>query len=765
MLAVILVAFTGIIPTAFAQTASTGLEAKDLIPAGADMVFELNTSVKNPLEDLIKSELADQGNELATLMLSLAENNIISMAIGNIADTGNEDMFLSMEMSAENFAKVIETSKATESEIYNNIKLYKLEEAVYTALVKNLLVISDSPENLKKAIDNQSQPVNSIGALTAYKSVKSHDVTNNFFNMYMDPSVFMEYLGEGVGGDKVSIETMAKNGIIFAGLISAMDGESLSVNQNDTGFGFGVAVHADSAKLAEIGYVIDKYNFNPSLYQLLSGKGLLFYQERTNLKEQLADILKMIELDTAETTEYNNFKTEFKKETLVDFDSELLALFGDKYMITAHNTDHLLPGITGIFKVNDPNKAGAIALKLSDYIGKKLKEEQPNYSAKIYDYNISSAGGTSFYDYTIYLKAMDDGGDLEAVTDSAATLNLRLAVTTDGYFVISTLPDLNAYFKKGGEGLLENAGLKAAFTNPSGESNEVIYLDVDSLHQYIGVLMNIFEADSQTKEEISTVFSPWHGLFIRGEATNNSAWVKGQVNVDVDKLGDFATNFAAAMDSFGGGLGTDYASNLTNEADILAPFGVEKQFCDVSESDWFYPFVTELSSRMIIGGYEDGCFRPNQPITRAEFIKLAMKAIGSAAAINSSYQPFKDVPPIYGEWYSEDINMASMLGYIGGYADGTFKPNATISRAEAIQILYNMSNVLPGVNVIDQPLEGLISFSDVKKTDWFFTPVVAASYYDIIDGTTDKFEPNRNLTRAETAKIINLLMDVEATSL
>ena len=169
--------------------------------------------------------------------------------------------------------------------------------------------------------------------------------------------------------------------------------------------------------------------------------------------------------------------------------------------------------------------------------------------------------------------------------------------------------------------------------------------------------------------------------------------------------------------------------------------------------------MMELVSRGVIRGYDDGTFRPAAQITRAEFTTMLMRATGKAMTISSADKPFSDVPPYPGEWYSENVIMANGLGLIEGYEDGTFRPEAQITRAEAMQIIFNFSNQLKAVQVIDQPLDSLISFSDVQKTDWFLTPVAAGVYYGIINGATPTtFEPGRNLTRAEAAKMIHLFL-------
>lgn len=93
-------------------------------------------------------------------------------------------------------------------------------------------------------------------------------------------------------------------------------------------------------------------------------------------------------------------------------------------------------------------------------------------------------------------------------------------------------------------------------------------------------------------------------------------------------------------------------------------------FTDVASEAWYNNAVSTLTRAGILDGYEDGSFRPNASITRAEFTKIAVsffKHVGGASS-----NPFNDVPD--SAWYAEFVKAAAELGLIDGYEDGTFRP-------------------------------------------------------------------------------------------
>ena len=106
-------------------------------------------------------------------------------------------------------------------------------------------------------------------------------------------------------------------------------------------------------------------------------------------------------------------------------------------------------------------------------------------------------------------------------------------------------------------------------------------------------------------------------------------------------------------------------------------------YSDVAAGSWYNIAVSTLSNMGILGGYEDGTFRPNASITRAEFAKIAVSFFdwGSVHAVNG----FSDVRD--SAWYANYVAVAAELGLIEGYGGSVFRPEATITRAEACTII------------------------------------------------------------------------------
>ncbi|MEE0510352.1 MAG: InlB B-repeat-containing protein [Peptococcaceae bacterium] len=115
-------------------------------------------------------------------------------------------------------------------------------------------------------------------------------------------------------------------------------------------------------------------------------------------------------------------------------------------------------------------------------------------------------------------------------------------------------------------------------------------------------------------------------------------------------------------------------------------------FTDVDKGDWFNTPVSTLSAMGIIGGYEDGSFQPNAPITRAEFAAIAVRFF-EEKSVDYEMGSFIDIQG--DEWYADAIQAAKEHGIIGGYEDGSFQPNDVITRAEACSIVNRTLKRIP----------------------------------------------------------------------
>lgn len=146
-------------------------------------------------------------------------------------------------------------------------------------------------------------------------------------------------------------------------------------------------------------------------------------------------------------------------------------------------------------------------------------------------------------------------------------------------------------------------------------------------------------------------------------------------------------------------------------------------FSDVSADSWYNQTVSTLASMGIVKGYEDGTFRPNAPITRAEFGAIATRFFAETGA---TYEPgtFSDVTG--DEWYANAIQDAVNLGLIGGYEDGTVRPNNNITRAEACAIVNRTLGRVPDADHL-LPADEMTTWPDNPSSAWFYADMQEAT--------------------------------------
>ena len=175
----------------------------------------------------------------------------------------------------------------------------------------------------------------------------------------------------------------------------------------------------------------------------------------------------------------------------------------------------------------------------------------------------------------------------------------------------------------------------------------------------------------------------------------------------------------------------------------------KNDFSDVSADKWYNNAVSTLSNMGVIGGYADGTFRPDAPISRAEFAKIAVSFTqnnGSAV-----YNYFTDVKTT--DWFAPYVTAAKDAGLIEGYSDGSFKPESKITRAEACAIVNRTLGRKP--SKAHMKISGRIDWPDVQTTDWFYEAIMEATNShtctmgDRVETWNDKL-PQRDWAALET---------------
>ena len=149
-------------------------------------------------------------------------------------------------------------------------------------------------------------------------------------------------------------------------------------------------------------------------------------------------------------------------------------------------------------------------------------------------------------------------------------------------------------------------------------------------------------------------------------------------------------------------------------------------FRDVPQSAWYNAAVATMAKLKIITGYPDGTFQPDAPVTRAEFAAIAARFDEKSARTTAS---FRD---IYGHWAERYISRSAELGWIRGYTDNIFRPDQSIIRAEAMALINRVLNRNPESK--DDLLRSMNIFNDNLDTaKWYYLDVQeAANSHDFI---------------------------------
>ncbi|MNM27325.1 Cellulosome-anchoring protein precursor [compost metagenome] len=161
-------------------------------------------------------------------------------------------------------------------------------------------------------------------------------------------------------------------------------------------------------------------------------------------------------------------------------------------------------------------------------------------------------------------------------------------------------------------------------------------------------------------------------------------------------------------------------------------------------SHWASKDISTAAKLGIINGYPDGSFRPDASITRAEFSTLVVKAF--ALRLGNGTNAFRDIQT---SWARESIEILASNGVINGYSDGTFRADRKITRAEMVAMI---SKIL----ILQESKSGEAhTFVDVAPQHWANKIIEEATTAGIIQGKgQNRFEPDANLTRAEALTVI-----------
>ncbi len=197
--------------------------------------------------------------------------------------------------------------------------------------------------------------------------------------------------------------------------------------------------------------------------------------------------------------------------------------------------------------------------------------------------------------------------------------------------------------------------------------------------------------------------------------------------------------------------------NLNNKEDNtqihteIKLLNTQIKFSDI-DGHWAKNWINEAVQLGFVSGYDDGTFKPDRTITRAEFSKLLNSALKTDKKMDIS---FSDVGK--SEWFYDEVRKSVSSGFFSGYENNTFRPNNPIKREEVAKVV-NSAMTTGGVEG-----EGATLLSDYNSIQEWAKPSVNAVYNKgYILGYPDRtYKPSRALTRAEAVKIIYEIIDNE----
>ena len=175
-----------------------------------------------------------------------------------------------------------------------------------------------------------------------------------------------------------------------------------------------------------------------------------------------------------------------------------------------------------------------------------------------------------------------------------------------------------------------------------------------------------------------------------------------------------------------------------------------QMFKDVPKDHWAKDDIEKFVLLEYIYGYDDNTFKPEQNITRADFVRLTNRVFNFTETTEINFNDITDK----NAWYYKELQIAVKQGYINGYEDNTFRPNNPITRQEAMKIVTILKNKK------DDNIDKIYNFNDHQKIDeWAKSYIEGAIEAGYIKGDEkNNINPQGNLTRAESVTFFNRLL-------
>jgi hypothetical protein len=171
----------------------------------------------------------------------------------------------------------------------------------------------------------------------------------------------------------------------------------------------------------------------------------------------------------------------------------------------------------------------------------------------------------------------------------------------------------------------------------------------------------------------------------------------------------------------------------------------KKAFADVGRGHPNYTAIHYLYDQDVINGYSDGTFKPETTVNRVEALKMLMLAFNAGTGPSQSLT-FSDTDN--NAWYATTLGTAVAKGIVEGYGNGTFRPANTVNKAEYLKMLFGTNNIGVTDTVTANP------YADVPKDAWYAPYAYMTNRKNLMDVTNNILDPANGMTRGDVAETI-----------
>lgn len=767
--------------------------AADIMPDNASMYVDVDlnslpASLVDPIISSLTSKISASANEsgevdkksLAKLFTDILATKRLYVFM-KIPPSDEEvepktQMAFIFSITDAQWQQLLVLRPKAEKQTFGTHTYYADTDDMNFAHIKNYLVLAPnaSLEPLFASYDKGTF----LATSSAYANTMLKLSPGNFLSYFLDIGDMMRESGalqtlSDIDSESVSGKTSAAILDFYKNLKQVAVGIQRSDN--------GVRIESVIAKSADLSQYSSS-PFTPSLYAYAPAKNPLLYYEGYNLKKSIETAYSLMvnalsKGESVDTDSLDLVSSVVKTYLGFDYNKDLAPLLTKGYSLTVENGTGT--GITGIvpvmtFMADARGNEDTARTMLKNIYTKVLALTAKSKSSKLKIEGPSIPGGS---DFTLIIKMPASIHSELSSNDSPLVSKIKFDVTQDGMLLISTDPSITQTYGMG----LDTSAFGASLTN----SHTTALLSMD-LHGITTLVKKVFTLRHQNLPEsdrkfvdltpmlqhIDTIAAPWSKIVLTG--SDDGASLLSQMQVLFGKevfTSDYWMSVVKAS--------RDFSQDESRYA------RVKDQFVDVPQDAWYTDDVKQLKAQGIIHGYTnddfDSVFRPDQHVTRAEFLSMLhhgfydktssldntiQQELDSSALLSLEENAldqgkdfgFKDVDPE--AWYSTIINLDAGRGLVKGFQDNTFRPNAEITRAEAVSMIKHFYDYNNNTGfVVDLPFREDRKFGDVPNNASFSEAVHLAYTLSIINGNAKgNFEPNRSLNRAEAARMINQLL-------